>query len=127
MKALRNYTGLVKKDIRIHIAHDWGEIIPMFPGFKPEFEELLSDLEQVSRNSWWKDERDAEVHIDASKLYELRHEEINESKEVMEAWQLMNLFNRFNNLTARLHKVYLNYMVKQFIKQNGYIPNISAE
>lgn len=99
----------------------------MFPGFKPEFEELLSDLEQVSRNSWWKDERDAEVHIDASKLYELRHEEINESKEVMEAWQLMNLFNRFNNLTARLHKVYLNYMVKQFIKQNGYIPNISAE
>ena len=99
----------------------------MFPGFKPEFEELLSDLEQVSRNSWWKDERDAEVHIDASKLYELRHEEINESKEVMGTWQLMNLFNRFNNLIARLHKVYLNYMVKQFIKQNGYIPDIPAE
>ena len=98
----------------------------MFPGFKPEFEELLSDLEQVSRNSWWKDERDAEVHIDASKLYELRHEEINESKEVMGTWQLMNLFNRFNNLIAR-HKVYLNYMVKQFIKQNGYIPDIPAE
>lgn len=119
--------GFGKKGYKDSYCARLGEIIPMFPGFKPEFEELLSDLEQVSRNSWWKDERDAEVHIDASKLYELRHEEINESKEVMEAWQLMNLFNRFNNLTARLHKVYLNYMVKQFIKQNGYIPNISAE
>lgn len=67
------------------------------------------------------------MHIDASKLYELRHEEINESKEVMEAGQLMNLFNRFNNFIARLHKVYLNYMIKQFIKQNGYIPNIPSE
>ena len=35
--------------------------------------------------------RDAEVHIDIFKLYELRHEEINESKIVMETWQT----NRF--------------------------------
>lgn len=119
--------GFGKKGYKDSYCARLGEIIPMFPGFKPEFEELLSDLEQVSRNSWWKDERDAEVHIDASKLYELRHEEINESKEVMEAEQLMDLFNRFNNLIARLHKVYLNYMVRQFIKQNGYIPNIPSE
>lgn len=93
----------------------------MFPGFKDEFDELLSDLEQISKNSWWKDERDAEVHIDATKLYELRHEEINESKIVMEAVQLTDLFNRFNHLVARLHRVYLNYITAQFIKENGII------
>lgn len=46
----------------------------MFPGFRKEFDELLSDLEQISKDP--KDVRDAEVHIDISKLYELRHEKI---------------------------------------------------
>lgn len=94
----------------------------MFPGFRREFDELLSDLEQISKDSWWKDVRDAEVHIDIFKLYELRHEEINESKIVMETWQLIDLFNHINRFICRLHRVYLNYITAQFIKENGYIP-----
>lgn len=116
--------GFDKKNRKKSYCAELGEIITMFPGFKREFDELLLDLEQISKDSWWKDERDAEVHIDAAKLYELRNEEINESKVVMEAGQLTDLFNRFNNLIARLHRVYLNHITAQFIKQNGYIPNI---
>ena len=79
----------------------------MFPGFKSEFNELLSDLEQISKDSWLKDERNAEVHIDAVRLYELRHEEINESKVVMETSQLIACFNRFNSLMRNLSKASL--------------------
>ena len=101
------------------------DIITMFPGFRNEFDELLSDLELISKDSWWKDERDAEVHIDASKLYELRHEEINESKVAMEAGQLTDLFNRFNNLTAGMHRAYLNHITAQFVKESGIIPCVT--
>ena len=95
------------------------EKIIMFPGLKNEFDELLSDLKLISKNSWWKDERNAEVHIDAAKLYELRHEEINESKVAMETSQLIDLFNRFNHLVANLHRVYLDYITAQLKKENG--------
>lgn len=69
----------------------------MFPGFRREFDELLSDSEQISKDSWRKDVWDADVHIDTSKLYELRHEEFNESKVVMETWQLIESFNHINH------------------------------
>ena len=82
--------------------------------FRREYDELLSDLEQISKDPWWKDVRDAEVHINISKLYELRHEEINESKVVMETWQLIELFNRINRFICRLHRAYFNYMTAQF-------------
>ena len=90
------------------------KIITMFPGFRREYDELLSDLEQISKDPWWKDVRDAEVHINISKLYELRHEEINESKVVMETWQLIELFNRINRFICGLHRAYFNYMTAQF-------------
>ncbi len=125
-ESFKELYGFTEKGYKDSYCAQLEGIMPMFPGFRNEFDELLSDLTQVSRDSWWKEERNAEVHIDASKLYELRHEEINESKEIMEAVQLTDLFNRFNNLIARLHKVYLDYMIAQFIKQNGYVPNISV-
>ena len=46
--------------------------------------------------------------------YELRHEEINESKVVMETWQLIELFNRINRFICGLHRAYFNYMTAQF-------------
>ncbi len=125
-ESFKKLYGFTEKGYKDSYCAQLEGIMPMFPGVRNEFDELLSDLTQVSRSSWWKEERNAEVHIDASKLYELRHEGINESKEIMEAVQLTELFNRFNNLIARLHKVYLNYMIAQFIKQNGYVPNISV-
>lgn len=117
--------GFNKKGYKNSYCAQLEDIITIFPGFKDEFDELLSDMEQISKNSWWKDERDAEVHIDATKLYELRHEEINESKIAMEAVQLTDLFNRFNHLVARLHGVYLNYITARFIKENGIIPCVT--
>lgn len=117
--------GFNEKGYRNSYCAQLEDIITMFPGFRKEFDELLSDLELISKDSWWKDERDAEVHIDASKLYELRHEEINESKVAMEAGQLTDLFNRFNHLTAKMHRAYLNHITAQFVKENGIIPCVT--
>lgn len=111
-----------KKSYKYSYCAQLENIITMFPGFRREFDELLSDLEQISKDSWWKDVRDAEVHIDVSKLYELRHEEINESKIVMETCQLIDLFNHINRFICRLHRAYLNHITAQFVKENGYIP-----
>lgn len=111
--------GFNKKGYKDSYCAQLENIITMFPCFKGEFDELLSDLELISKSSWWKDERDAEVHIDAIKLYELRHKEINESKVVMETELLTDLFNRFNRLVAELPREYLNDITTQFIKKNG--------
>ena len=97
-----------------------------FPGFKEEFRKLMSDFEQLSKDSWWKDERNAEVHIDAAKLYKLRHEEINESKVVMEARQLTSLIHRLDLFTRDLSGAYFSYMKTQYIKEHGYLPDLNG-
>ena len=97
-----------------------------FPGFKEEFRKLMSDFEQLSKDSWWKDERNAEVHIDAAKLYKLRHEEINESKVVMEAGQLTSLIHRLDLFTRDLSGAYFSYMKTQYIKEHGYLPDLNG-
>lgn len=102
-----------------------GQIIAkFFPRFKGEFDELMSDFEQLSKESWWKEERDTEVHVDVAKLYELRHEEINESKVVMEAGQLTSIIQRLNVFTRNVYDVYLNHAKAQFFKEHGYLPNL---
>lgn len=112
--------GFNKKGYKDSYCAQVEAIMPMFPEFKSEFDELLSDLAQISKDSWWKDERNAEVHIDAIRLYELRHEEINESKVAMEASQLLACFNRFNNLMRNLSKASLEHMVS-VLKEKGIL------
>lgn len=96
--------------------------IRFFPGAKGKFDKLMSDFEQLSKESWWKEERDAEVHVDVKKLYELRHEEINESKVVMEAGQLTSLIHRLVLFTRDLYGAYFSYMKMQYIKEHGHLP-----
>lgn len=97
-----------------------------FPGFKEEFNELMSAFEQISKDSWWKGERDAEVHIDVAKLYKLRHEEINESKVAREADLLTSLIHRLDLFTRDLYGAYFKYMKAQYIKEHGYLPNLNG-
>ena len=88
-----------------------GEIIHMFPGFQHEYDVILSDLKLMSEQStWWRDERNIEVHIDMSQLYKVRHEEMNESKVAMESQVLLKLFNRVNCLMGDINQTYINYM-----------------
>lgn len=114
--------GFTEKGYNDSYCAQLEDIMPMFPRFRNEFDELLSDLTQISKHLWWKDERNAEVHIDAVRLYELRHDEINESKVAIETMQLIMLFDRFNHLIARMHRSLLDYMVARSVKENGIYP-----
>ena len=89
-----------------------GEIINHFPDFKSEYNSILLKLKQLSEQStWWKDERNIEVHLDMSQLYKTRHEEINESKVAMESHLLIDLLVQINRLMGRMHQAYIDYMV----------------
>ena len=82
-----------------------------FPGFQLEYDSILLKLKQLSEQStWWKDERNTEVHLDMSQLYKTRHEEINESKVAMESQLLIGLLVQINKLMGRMHQAYINYM-----------------
>ena len=90
-----------------------GEIINHFPGFLSEYDSILLKLKRLSeRSSWWKDERNIEVHLDMSQLYKARHEEINESKVAMEAHLLIDLLVQINKLMGRMHQAYIDYMMR---------------
>jgi hypothetical protein len=87
------------------------EIMPHFHGPDIEFDGIIKDLEEISkRDSWWKEIRSAEVHIDVPVLYESRHEDVNESQVVRETMRLIPFFNRFNELLSRMDRAHTNYM-----------------
>ena len=95
------------------------EIMPYFHGPDKEFAEILADLEEISmRDSWWKEIRSAEVHLDIPVLYESRHEEINESQVVMETMRLIPFFNRFNDLLSRMNQAHINYMFEHLSNED---------
>ena len=100
-----------KKDYKNSYCAQLEKIMPMFPEFQEKFDELMSDFEQISKEPWWKEERNAEVHIDAAKLYALRHEEINESKVSVEATQLIGLFNSIHFFIVDLYGADFRYIV----------------
>ena len=89
-----------------------GEIMNYFPGFQLEYDSILLKLKQLSEQStWWKDERNIEVHLDMYQLYKARHEEINESKVAMETHLLIDLLVQINKLMVRMHQAYIDYMM----------------
>jgi hypothetical protein len=60
--------SLTEKDIVIlSLKFKLGEIMNYFPGFQSEYDSILLKLKQLSEQStWWKDERNIEVHLDMS-------------------------------------------------------------
>ena len=107
-KKLYGFTNQSKK---VSYAAKLKEIMPHFYGPDREFARILDDLEEISkRDSWWKEVRCAEVHMDVPILYESRHEEINESQVVMETMRLIPFINRFNALLARMNHAHVIYM-----------------
>lgn len=80
----------------------------LFPQFSNEIHVFEAELHEYSiKDTWWKDERDAEVHWDIEKLYQYRHEEVNESKVMMEAHFMIDILLRVESYTTVLHKTFI--------------------
>ena len=111
-EGFKNLYGFNDKQQKKSYYIKLGEIIKYFPGFQSEYNSILLDLKHLSeQSSWWKDERNIEVHLDMSQLYKTRHEEINESKVAMESHLLIDLLVQINRLMGRMHQAYLNHMM----------------
>ena len=111
-EGFKNLYGFNDKQQKKSYYIKLGEIIKYFPGFQSEYNSILLDLKHLSeQSSWWKDERNIEVHLDMSQLYKTRHEEINESKVAMESHLLIDLLVKINRLMGRMHQAYLNHMM----------------
>ena len=115
-KKLYGFTEQARKD---SYTSKLKEIMPHFHGPDREFARILEDLEEISkRDSWWKEVRSAEVHLDLPILYESRHKEINESQVVMETMRLIPFFIRFNELLTRMGDVHLAYMFEHLSNED---------
>ena len=111
-EGFKNLYGFNDKQRKKSYYIKLGEIMNYFPGFQSEYDSILLKLKQLSEQStWWKDERNIEVHLDMSQLYKSRHEEINESKVAMEAHLLIDLLVQINRLMGRMHQAYIDYMM----------------
>ena len=84
------------------------KLAALFPRFSSEIQVFEKELHEYSiKDSWWKDERDAEVHWDIEKLYQYRHEEVNESKVMMEAHFMIDILLKVESYTTDLHKAFI--------------------
>ena len=107
--------GFTEKSRKESYCTRLAEIISIFPDFRLEYADIMSDLSCIAtQNSWWKETRNIEVHIDADRLYASRHEPINESKVVIETHQLIKFFNCLNDFMARVNRVWIHYYYTTF-------------
>ena len=97
-ESLKKLYGFNEKAFQASYCARLDNIVAMFPNHRAEYDSILSQIDTISKqHTWWKDERDAEVHLDIEMLYKTRHEEINESKVAMETLPLIDFFNRLDS------------------------------
>lgn len=97
----------------------WGKlstIIHCFPSLNHQFEKVDTILKEQSMcYSWWKRERDLEVHLEAINLYESRQEELDESKVMIETINLLDALGIVEQFVWNLHAELTNWINTQFL------------
>ena len=107
-EAFKKLYGFAKKTKEEPYFARLKKLAALFPRFSSEIQVFEKELHEYSiKDSWWKDERDAEVHWDIEKLYQYRHEEVNESKVMMEAHFMIDILLRVESYTTVLHKTFI--------------------
>ena len=86
-----------------------------FPAaIQSQYCELGSLLNNDANSSWWKNERDYEVHLDVDKLFASRKEEIVESKVMMDMMKLFSRLQAVNDFLSNVHTCLFNYLVGKY-------------
>ena len=119
-ESFKKLYGFTEKVFQTSYCARLGNIVDMFPNFKSEYDCILKQLNIISKqHTWWKDERNAEVHLDIEMLYSTRHEEINESKVVMETIPLIEFFNRLNSFMNEITLALIAHIKKLLNIEEG--------
>ena len=112
-KKLFGFTADARKE------SDWGRLLPWMERFpKPivdQYQDVTAHLEEYALSSWWKNERNLEVHMeDADKLYRSRQEEIIESKVMMDSMKLYNTLFAVNKFLSNAHGCIVNALIEKY-------------
>ena len=93
-------------------------IIKYFPEvIKRQYQDLTHLIEKQSHtSSWWKDERNVEIHLDSEELYKSRQKEIVESKVMMDSLKLYNTLMAVSNFLGNAHACLFNFLVEKYHK-----------
>ena len=87
------------------------EVAAAFPQFNNDIETFSTDLETISnKNTWWKEERDAEVHMDVEMLDKFRNEDIYESQVIQEINSVLDIFDRVALFASTIHKTIIDFI-----------------
>lgn len=115
-EGFKNLYGFDKKTRK---ESEWEKLLPLLNHFPKninlQYQELTALLEKHAQaSSWWRDERNAETHLDAEMLYKSRQEEIIESKVMMDMNKLYQTLLAVNLFLDNLHRCLLNYLITKY-------------
>lgn len=114
-EGFKNLYGFNDKDRK---KSHWGkvsEIVRFFPLLTNQHrkvDEILS--KQANNSSWWKKERDLEVHLEPVELYESRQEDLSESKVMIDTIKLLDALGIVEQFVGNLHASLTNWMNMQY-------------
>ncbi len=102
-----------------HMISEWGkfrDILQYYPELILRQYNLITVLleEKSLSSTWWKDERDLEVHMDAEKLYDSRQEEIPDSKVITDTIPLYNALFAVNQFVGNVNGCLVNTLNRMY-------------
>ena len=113
----RLYGFVNEKTGQVKLSSDayWKDIQELVPLMNETEQVLYDELEDLllkkASYSWWKDVRDAEVHLDAEKIYKYRCDQEDENVTIRDAISFYDVLSRTTHLTSlmlsRLSEVHL--------------------
>lgn len=96
--------------------HKLQRFLRFFPeNINHQYQEITSLLDKKSKEStWWKEERDAETHLDVEALYLSREEVIIESKVMIEAASLLGVLKAVGSFLCNVNACVLNDFITRY-------------
>lgn len=112
-EGIKKLVGFKSNDSKGKVWTSISGIMNHFPGpmYTQQFA-VLDDLlkQHASRSSWWKDERDAETHLDAWGILKTRQRELDESTVMLESLQLIGAIDAVSHFLQNLHAGLTNWL-----------------
>lgn len=104
---------------KTHKESEWNRLVRIMKHFpdeiKSQHRELSSLLEDQSKSSsWWREERNAETHLDANRLYDSRCETIEESRVMMDSMKLYNALFAVYTFLTNMHTCINNTLIDKY-------------
>lgn len=104
---------------KIQKKSEWNKLEPIIKYFPDEIKQQYTHLTDLLNkhsltSTWWRDERVAEIHMDAEKLYASRCEDVNESKVLKESLKLFDTLFAVDLFLTNIHACLCNSIVEMY-------------